>query len=117
MAESPKDKKRTSIFGTLSVKKKAEGEEAGEGKAKAKGNKLGGLFRKPSKAVKSEEKKDKEAAPETEAIPEGDKPEPISKDVPAEEKPAETAEKTEGEAAPAENVNVASSAAPVQAAA
>lgn len=66
--------------------------------------------------MKSEEKKDKEAAPETEAIPEGDKPEPISKDVPAEEKPAEAAEKTE-EAAPAENVNVASSAAPVQAAA
>jgi hypothetical protein len=118
-AETPKDKRRTSIFGTLGSKKekKAEGEEGIEGEAKAMVNKLGGLFRKPSKAVKTEEKKDKEAAPEAEAIPEGDKPEPISKDAPTEEAPAAEVEKTEPEAVPAEPVNVASSATPVQAAA
>lgn len=68
--------------------------------------------------------KDKEAAPaEPETIPEGeDKPEPISKDAPAEEKPAEEAakeEEKEKEAvadAPAA-ANVATTTAPIQAAA
>jgi hypothetical protein len=112
-----KEKRRTSIFGTLGKKAKAESGSDGEGKKT--GNKLGGLFRKPSKAVKSEEKKDKEAAPAEEAIPEGED----KAAAPAEETPAETTteaavEKTEEPAAAAaEPVNVAPAAAPVQAAA
>lgn len=106
---TPKDKRRTSFFGNLGIKK--DGAE-GEGKPK----KLGGLFRKPSKAVKGGEK-EKEAAP-AETIPEGDKPEPISKDAPAEDKPAEEGKAEEKEAdVAAESVNVASNSTPVQAAA
>lgn len=107
---TPKDKRRTSFFGGLGIKK--DGAE-GEGK----GKKLGGLFRKPSKAVKGGDK-DKEVAP-AETIPEGDdKPEPVSKDAPAEDKPAEEGAKAEDKAeVPAETVNVASTSTPVQAAA
>ncbi|OKL59968.1 hypothetical protein UA08_04614 [Talaromyces atroroseus] len=108
-----KDKRRTSLFGTLGKKVKSEVTSDGEGK---KTNKLGGLFRKPSKAVKSEEEK-KEAAP-AETIAEGeDKPEPISKDAPVEEVAPATTEKVEEPVVAAEPVNVAPAAAPVQAAA
>lgn len=109
-----KDKRRTSLFGTLGKKT----EETTEGEAKPKANKLGGLFRKPSKAVKSEEKKEKEPVAAAETIPEADKPEPISKDAP-ETAPTETAaapEQAEPEVAP-EPVNVTPTATPVQAAA
>jgi len=84
---------------------------------------LGSLFRRNSKAVKSEEPKDKDKDKEavtTEPIPEGDKPEPPSKDAPAEEKAGESApaeEKAETDGAAANQVNVASNATPVQAAA
>ncbi|KAH8697467.1 Pleckstrin homology domain-containing protein [Talaromyces proteolyticus] len=107
--------KRTSIFGTLG--KKVKSEVTSEEKKAA--NKLGGLFRKPSKAVKSEEKKDKEAAP-AEAIPEGEAkaaPEETTEATPAATEAAETAAKTEEPAVAAEPVNVAPTAAPVQAAA
>ena len=72
---TPKDKRRTSIFGSLGGKKEKKSEtsegEGAESDSKPKSNKLGGLFRKPSKAVKTADK-DKEAAPaESEAIPEG----------------------------------------------
>ncbi|QKX55871.1 uncharacterized protein TRUGW13939_02970 [Talaromyces rugulosus] len=111
-----KEKRRTSIFGTLGKKVKAETGSDGEGKKAV--NKLGGLFRKPSKAVKSEEKKDKEVAPAEEAIPEGED----KAAAPTEETPAATTEAAvekadETAAAPAEPVNVAPAAAPVQAAA
>jgi hypothetical protein len=101
------EKRRTSLFGTLGKKVKTESTSDGEGK---KTNKLGGLFRKPSKAVKSEEKK--EAAP-AETIPEGeDKPEPIAKDA-----PVEAAAPAVETVAAAEPVNTVPAAAPVQAAA
>lgn len=110
---APEVKRRTSLFGTLGKKTKTESTSDGEGK---KTNKLGGLFRKPSKAVKSEEDK-KEATP-AETIPEGeDKPEPITKDAPAEEAIAAPTDKVEDTPVAAEPVNVASTAAPVQAAA
>ncbi|KAL1857345.1 hypothetical protein Plec18170_003467 [Paecilomyces lecythidis] len=120
-ATTPKDKRRTSFFGNFGKKEKKGEASDSEGEAKPK-NKLGGLFRKPSKAVKSG--KDKEAAPaEPETIPEGeDKPEPISKDAPAEEKPAEEAAKEEEKKeeavadAPAA-ADVATTSAPIQAAA
>ncbi|EED24301.1 conserved lysine-rich protein, putative [Talaromyces stipitatus ATCC 10500] len=113
-ATTPENKRRTSLFGTLGKKSKTESTSDGEGK---KTNKLGGLFRKPSKAVKSEDDKKKEATP-AETIPEGeDKPEPIAKDVPADETAAHAAEKTEEPAVAAEPVNVTPTAAPVQAAA
>ncbi|OJJ49350.1 hypothetical protein ASPZODRAFT_129788 [Penicilliopsis zonata CBS 506.65] len=120
---APKDKRRTSFFGNLGIKKEKKGEtsdnEATDGETKHKSNKLGGIFRMPSKAVKLGEKKETATA-ETET-----KPEPISKDAPetaAEEtpKPAETTETAApaAEAAePVEPVNVASASTPVQAAA
>ncbi|RAO65535.1 uncharacterized protein BHQ10_001547 [Talaromyces amestolkiae] len=109
------EKRRTSLFGTLGKKAKTESTSDGEGK---KTNKLGGLFRKPSKAVKSEDDKKKEAAP-AETIPEGeDKPEPIAKDAPAEEAAAPAPiEKADETVVAAEPVSVAPTAAPVQAAA
>lgn len=119
-AKSPTEKeKRKSFFGSLGKKDKPEETSDAEGKPK---NKLGSLFRRNSKAVKSEEPKDKDKdAVTTEPIPEGDKPEPISKDAPAEEKAGEAAapaeeKKTEADGA-ANQVNVASTATPVQAAA
>lgn len=106
-AETPaatKDKRRTSFFGNFGKKKGDSDNEEGEAKPK---NKLGGLFRKPSKAVKSEPKAEEEskpAEPKTETVPEA---------APAEEssKPAD-APATE-EAKPV----VASTSTPVQAAA
>jgi hypothetical protein len=80
----------------------------------------GGLFRKPSRAVKTgESKKDKEPATEAEPVPEEDKPEPISKDAPAEDKPVENGDSPAAKEveAPADSINVASTATPVQAAA
>lgn len=112
-----KEKRRTSIFGTLGKKVKAA-ESGSDSEGKKTGNKLGGLFRKPSKAVKSEEKKDKEAAPAEEAIPEGeDKAAAPAEETPAAETTEAAVEKTEETAAAAEPVNVAPAAAPVQAAA
>ncbi|KAK2760809.1 hypothetical protein FQN54_002047 [Arachnomyces sp. PD_36] len=66
-----KDKRRTSMFGSLGGKKEKKTEEGAESDSKSKSNKLGGLFRKPSKAVKPTEKKEETPATETEAIPEG----------------------------------------------
>lgn len=108
------EKRRTSLFSTLGKKTKTESTSDGEGK---KTNKLGGLFRKPSKAVKSEDDKKKEATP-AEPIAEGeDKPEPIAKDTPVEETAASADAKPQEPAVAAEPVNVTTSSAPVQAAA
>lgn len=70
---TPKEKRRSSMFGSLGTKKekKSETSDGGESDSKAKSNKLGGLFRKPSKAVKPTEKKEETTPTETEAIPEG----------------------------------------------
>ncbi|KAL2853753.1 Pleckstrin homology domain-containing protein [Aspergillus pseudoustus] len=106
-AESPaaatKDKRRTSFF-AFGKKKGDSDTETAETEVKPKGNKLGGLFRKPSKAVKPETKE-----PETKA----DNAEAVAEATPAEEssKPAD-APATE-EAKPV----VASTSTPVQAAA
>lgn len=82
----PKEKRRTSLFGTLSSKKEKKSDtsdaELTEGETKSK-NKLGGLFRRPSKAVKLEGNKGDEAPAATDADTEANKPEPISKDEPA----------------------------------
>lgn len=116
----PKEKRRPSIFGSLGSKKekKAEVPEGDAAEIEAKPKKLS-IFRRPSR-VKASEKKEKEAVATAETVPEDDKPEPISKDAPVEEKPTENAE-VEGKAkepeVPVEPVNVASSSAPVQAAA
>lgn len=107
-AETPKDKRRTSFFGNFGKKKGDSDNEGADGEPKPKGNKLGGIFRKPSKAVKSEPKEAKEAT-EAEAAP---------KEAPVQESPAEESAKP-AEAAPAEEskpVDVATST-PVQAAA
>ncbi|OJI86739.1 hypothetical protein ASPTUDRAFT_188095 [Aspergillus tubingensis CBS 134.48] len=107
-AETPKDKRRTSFFGNFGKKKGDSDNEGADGEPKAKGNKLGGIFRKPSKAVKSEPKETKEAT-EAEAAP---------KEATVPESPAEESAKPAG-AAPAEEskpVDVATST-PVQAAA
>lgn len=82
-----KEKRRTSFFGNFGTKKEkkteaAEGEQVEAEPVKARSPsipRLGGLFRKPSKAVK----KDKEAAVA-----------PVETETPAEDKPA-TAEATE----------------------
>ncbi|PWY76846.1 hypothetical protein BO83DRAFT_240804 [Aspergillus eucalypticola CBS 122712] len=104
-AETPKDKRRTSFFGNFGKKKGDSDNEGADGEPKPKGNKLGGIFRKPSKAVKSEPKE----ATEAEAAP---------KEATVQESPAEESAKP-AEAAPAEEskpVDVATST-PVQAAA
>ncbi|KAJ5107917.1 hypothetical protein N7456_004592 [Penicillium angulare] len=72
-ASTPKDKRRTSFFGAFGKKEKkadtSDNEATTDGEKEAKkGNKLGGLFRKPSKAVKLD--KEEVAATETEAKPE-----------------------------------------------
>lgn len=106
-AETPaaanKDKRRTSFFGNFGKKKGDSDNEDGESKPK---NKLGGIFRKPSKAVKSETK-------EPTAEPAEPKTETVAEAAPAEEnsKPAETPAAEESKPAPAP------AAAPVQAAA
>ncbi|PYI12410.1 hypothetical protein BO78DRAFT_3309 [Aspergillus sclerotiicarbonarius CBS 121057] len=107
VAETPKDKRRTSFFGNFGKKKGDSDNEGADGEPKPKGNKLGGIFRKPSKAVKSEVK-DTEAKAEAEAPKEATVPES-----PAEEA-AQPAEAATEESKP---VNVASTSTPVQAAA
>ncbi|KAJ5732713.1 hypothetical protein N7493_004194 [Penicillium malachiteum] len=68
-ATTPKDKRRTSFFGAFGKKEKkdaSDNEATTDGeKETKKANKLGGLFRKPSKAVKLD--KEEVAAAETEA--------------------------------------------------
>lgn len=112
-AETPKDKRRTSFFGNFG-KKKGDSSDTEDAEGK-KGNKLGGLFRKPSKAVKLDNQKEETPADsETKAE---DKPEPVTKDAPTEEK------LTQEEAKPAETpaeeskTNNVTSSTPVQAAA
>ncbi|RAL01036.1 uncharacterized protein BO80DRAFT_425018 [Aspergillus ibericus CBS 121593] len=107
VAETPKDKRRTSFFGNFGKKKGDSDNEGADGEPKPKGNKLGGIFRKPSKAVKPEVK-DTEAEAKAEAPKEATVPES-----PAEEA-AQPAEAAEEESKP---VNVASTSTPVQAAA
>lgn len=111
--ETPKDKRRTSFFGNFG-KKKGESSDTEDAEGK-KGNKLGGLFRKPSKAVKLDNQKEETPADsETKAE---EKPEPVAKDAPAEEKPAqEEAKPAEAPAEESKTNNVTSST-PVQAAA
>lgn len=87
-----KDKRRSSFFGF--GKKKGDSDNEGTD-GETKKNKLGGIFRKPSKAVKA----DKETSAEAES-----KPEPVPKDEnkedkPAESKPEETAQAPETNAA------------------
>lgn len=119
-AQSPtaeaKDKRRTSFFGNFG-KKKGESSDTEDGEGK-KGNKLGGLFRKPSKAVKLDNQK--ETSAEAADKKEENKPEPIAKDdAPAAEKPAEEkpAEEAGVSAAAEEAKNNVASSTPVQAAA
>ncbi|KAJ5892560.1 hypothetical protein N7504_009251 [Penicillium tannophilum] len=69
--ETPKDKRRSSFFGFKKEKKAdtSDNEATTDGEKEAKkANKLGGLFRKPSKAVKLD--KEGVAAAETEVKPE-----------------------------------------------
>lgn len=126
-ATTPKDKRRTSFFGAFSVKKEKKADTSdnevtdGENKEhKAKSNKLGGLFRKPSKAVKLDKREVSAAEAETKAEKVEETKEAVAEAAPSEEtataveevpKPAEpiAAEETK-------NVNVATST-PVQAAA
>lgn len=122
-ATTPKEKRRTSFFGAFGAKKEKKAEtsdnEGTDGETKAKTNKLGGLFRKNSKAVKLD--KEEVAAAETEAKadkaeetkPEEAKPEETA--TAAEEAP-QTAEATAPATEENKNVNVATST-PVQAAA
>lgn len=123
-ATTPKEKRRTSFFGAFGAKKEKKADtpdnDATDGETKAKSNKLGGIFRKPSKAVKLDKE---EPAAETEAkadkTPETKAEKPTAKDTPAEV--AEEAPKPAEAAAPAateetKNVNVATTT-PVQAAA
>ncbi|GIK03123.1 hypothetical protein Aspvir_007192 [Aspergillus viridinutans] len=114
-AETPagKDKRRTSFFGNFGKKKGDSDNEGTDGESKAKGNKLGGLFRKPSKAVKLD---NKEATATKEAE---DKAEPAAQEASAEAAPAEEASKpTEAPAAEeAKPATVAATSTPVQAAA
>lgn len=127
-ATTPKDKRRTSFFGAFGVNKKekktdSSDNEATDGEApkeaKAKSNKLGGLFRKPSKAVKLDKEEVAAAETETKADKAEETVEPVKET--AEETAAPTVEeaaKTEEAAATeeAKNVNVPA-ATPVQAAA
>ncbi|RHZ74685.1 hypothetical protein CDV55_108431 [Aspergillus turcosus] len=113
-AETPsgKDKRRTSFFGNFG-KKKGDSDNEGAEADKAKGNKPFGLFRKPSKAVKLDNK-EAPAAKEAE-----DKAEPAAQETSAEAAPvAEPSQPAEAptteEAKPA---TVAATSTPVQAAA
>ncbi|KAL4875836.1 Pleckstrin homology domain-containing protein [Aspergillus karnatakaensis] len=105
-AATTKDKRRTSFFSSFGKKKGDSDTEAAEGEPKAKGNKLGGLFRKPSKAVKPESKETTEGEAKTETATEATPVEESSK-------PAETVATTE-ETKP---TPVAAASTPVQAAA
>lgn len=69
-----KEKRRTSIFNSLGAKKEkptSDSEAATEGETKKSPlpQKLGGLFRRPSKAVKSEETHTEPTATATESTP------------------------------------------------
>ncbi|KAJ5168310.1 uncharacterized protein N7482_003904 [Penicillium canariense] len=120
-ASTPKDKRRTSFFGNFGVKKEKKADTSdnevtdGENKeTKAKSSKLGGLFRKPSKAVKLD--KEEVATAETDAKPEEAEE---TKETATETLPAATEEVTqpaETTTEEAKTVNVATST-PVQAAA
>lgn len=112
-AETPKDKRRTSFFGNFG-KKKGDSSDTEDAEGK-KGNKLGGLFRKPSKAVKLDNQKE-ETPVDSEAKAE-DKPEPVAKDAPAEEKPAQEEAKPAEIPAEESKTNNVTSSTPVQAAA
>ncbi|KAJ5707064.1 hypothetical protein N7488_006865 [Penicillium malachiteum] len=118
-ATTPKDKRRTSFFGAFGKKEKkdaSDNEATTDGeKETKKANKLGGLFRKPSKAVKLD--KEEVAAAETEAKAE----EAVATEAPAAEEaaaPVEEVVKAPETAATEEpkNVEVPAST-PVQAAA
>ncbi|KAF7131243.1 hypothetical protein CNMCM5793_004293 [Aspergillus hiratsukae] len=113
-AETPagKDKRRTSFFGNFGKKKGDSDNEGAEGE-KAKGNKPFGLFRKPSKAVKLDNK-ETPAAKEAE-----DKAEPTAQETSAEAAPvAEASQPAEAPATEeAKPAAVAATSTPVQAAA
>ncbi|KAJ6171029.1 Pleckstrin homology domain-containing protein [Penicillium chermesinum] len=119
-ATTPKDKRRTSFFGFGKKEKKADSDNEGtdsEAKEGKKGNKLGGLFRKPTNAKKvaadsKEETKEEDKKEETTEAPAAEAATEETPAVVAEEpKPAEAtaAEETK-------NVEVPAST-PVQAAA
>ncbi|KAI9881035.1 MAG: hypothetical protein M1830_008917 [Pleopsidium flavum] len=89
--EAVKDKRRTSFFGTLSGKKErvpdvgSEGEVIdGETKQKStSSSKLGGLFRRPSRAVKGEKEVSKNQTTNPATVNEStEAPAPISKETP-----------------------------------
>ncbi|EEQ88117.1 hypothetical protein RJZ56_005244 [Blastomyces dermatitidis] len=117
-----KEKRRTSLFGTLGSKKEkkpestTDGEQATEeDKAKSPGQMFGGVFRRVSKAGKKE-KEPAAATSESEPIPEAaEKPEPISKDAPAD--PPAAVNGTEAEEKADATAPTSSSSQPVQAAA
>lgn len=118
-ATSPKDKRRTSFFGAFGAKKEKKAEtsdnEVTDGETK-KSNKLGGLFRKPSKGVKL----DKEEVATTQTEAKADKAEEtVAQDAPVaavEETPNPVEPAVPASTEEAKNVNVATST-PVQAAA
>ncbi|KAL2803058.1 Pleckstrin homology domain-containing protein [Aspergillus granulosus] len=105
-----KDKRRSSFF-AFGKKKGDSDTETAEAETKPKGNKLGGLFRKPSKAVKPEAKETPAAEAETKAA---DKTEPVAEAAAAEEESSKPADAPATEEA---KPVVASTSTPVQAAA
>ena len=115
-----KEKRRTSLFGSLGTKKEkkadaSEGETTeGEAKAKSPVPKLGGLFRRPSRAKKEE--KPAAAPVESEPIPEGTEKSDSAKDTPAEPATVNGIEVTENKDGPV-GPAAATSSQPVQAAA
>ncbi|KAJ5476411.1 hypothetical protein N7475_002140 [Penicillium sp. IBT 31633x] len=123
---TPKEKRRTSFFGNLGMKKEKKTDSSdnevtdGEAKeTKAKSNKLGGLFRKPSKAVKLD--KEEVAAGETDVKADATEEAPAvpAKETPTEEAPVvveETPKPAQATTEEPKNVNVPA-ATPVQAAA
>lgn len=116
-ATTPKDKRRTSFFGNFGKKEKktdTSDNEVTDGETKAK-SKLGGLFRKPSKAVKLH----KEEAPAAEPEVKAEEAVAAEAAAPAEETAAPVVEEVapvETTSEEAKNVNLTTSA-PVQAAA
>jgi hypothetical protein len=119
---TPKDKRRTSFFGNFGKKEKkadTSDNEVTDGETKAKSSKLGGLFRKPSKAVKLDQ--EETPAAETEAKAEETTEAAATETAaPAEETAApavvEVAQPVETTTEEAKNINL-TTAAPVQAAA
>lgn len=125
VSPATKEKRRTSFFGSLGVKKEKKADTSdneattdGETKEKGKSSKLGGMFRKPSKAVKLE--KGETAPTETEAKA-AETTETAAEPAATEEAPVATTEETPKvvettTAEEANNVNIPTST-PVQAAA